>query len=82
MGLMKILLKAILIPIVLLVVVTVVIIILIKIRQEKKAEKRQLQNNAFQPPPIVQWEYPRYPQKPEPVVYPTATPSQMERGIA
>ncbi|KAJ5218477.1 uncharacterized protein N7498_000576 [Penicillium cinerascens] len=82
MGLIKFILKLIFIPIVLLAVVTVVIIFLIRMRREKKAEKRQLENNAFQPPPITQWEYPSYPQKPQPVVYPTGTPSQMERGIA
>ncbi|KAJ5140448.1 hypothetical protein N7448_003856 [Penicillium atrosanguineum] len=81
MGLIKILLKAILIPIVLLVVVTVVVIVLIKMRREKKEEQRQIQNHSFQPPPITQWAYDNYPQKPLPVVYPAATPGQVEQGI-
>ncbi|KAJ5122723.1 hypothetical protein N7526_009660 [Penicillium atrosanguineum] len=53
MGLIKILLKAILIPIVLLVVVTVVVIVLIKMRREKKEEQRQIQNHSFQPPLLL-----------------------------
>lgn len=81
MGLIKILLKAILIPIVLLVVITVIVIVLIKMRREKKEEKRRIQNQSFQPPPITQWANDSYPQKPESVVYPAATPGQMEQGI-
>lgn len=82
MGLIKILLKAILIPIVLLIVVIVGIIVLIRMRREKKEEQRQIKNQSFQPPPITQWTYPSYPQKPEPVVYPAATTGQVEQGIA
>ncbi|KAJ5677578.1 uncharacterized protein N7477_003211 [Penicillium maclennaniae] len=80
MGLIKILLKAILIPIVVLVVITVVVIVLIKMRREKKEEQRQIQKHSFQPPPITQWANDNYPQEPEPVVYPAATPGQMEQG--
>jgi hypothetical protein len=36
----------------------------------------------FQPPPITKWASPSYLQKPDPVVYPTATPSQMEQGVS
>jgi cell division protein FtsN len=82
MGLIKLLLKAILIPIIVLIVVTIAVIVIIKIRREKKEEQRQIENNMFQPPPITKWASPSYLQKPDPVVYPTATPSQMEQGIS
>lgn len=82
MGLVKVLLKAILIPIVLLVVFTAVVVILIKMRREKKRKEQELQNNAFQPPPIQQWAYADPVQKPVPVAYPTTTPNQMEQGVA
>jgi flagellar biosynthesis/type III secretory pathway M-ring protein FliF/YscJ len=82
MGLIKILLKAILIPIVILIVIIVGIIVLIRMRREKRKEERQMENQSFQPPPIAQWTYPSYPQKPEPVVYPAATPGHVEHGIA
>lgn len=82
MGLVKFLLKVILIPIVLVLVAAVVIILLVKMRREKKEKQRELQNNAFQPPPIQQWSYPEPIQKPEAVMYPKGTLGQIEQGIA
>ncbi|KAJ5171857.1 hypothetical protein N7492_004450 [Penicillium capsulatum] len=79
MGLVKLLLKAILIPIVLLVVFTVVVVVLVKMRREKKKKEQEAQNHAFQPPPIQQWAYPDTVQKPAPVAY-GVTPAQMEQG--
>jgi cell division protein FtsN len=81
MGLVKLLFKAILIPIVLVIVFAVAIVLLIKMRREKKAKERELQNNAFQPPPIQQWAYPSPVQKPEAAMYSKGTPGQMEQGI-
>ncbi|KAE8365714.1 hypothetical protein BDV27DRAFT_100424 [Aspergillus caelatus] len=54
MGVLKVLLKAILIPIVLLLVISVVVVLLIKRHRSRKQKERQLEN-GFQPPPIVQW---------------------------
>lgn len=82
MGLVKLLLKAILIPIVLVIVAAVVIVLLVKMRREKKEKGRELQNNAFQPPPVQQWAYPNPIQTPEAAVYPKGTtPGQMEQGV-
>lgn len=81
MGLVKLLLKAILIPIVLLVVFTAVVVVLVKMRRAKKRKEQELQNNAFQPPPIQQWAYPDLVQKPAPVAY-GVSPGQMEQGVA
>ncbi|KAJ5591561.1 uncharacterized protein N7459_001930 [Penicillium hispanicum] len=81
MGLLKLLLKVIIVPIVIVVVLTIVIVMAIKMRRERKQQERELQQNAFQPPPITQWAYPDPVQKPAPVVYPVVTPGQMEQGI-
>lgn len=78
MGLVKLLLKVILIPIVLVIVAAVVIVLLVKRRREKKEKERELQNTAFQPPPIQQWAYPNHIQKPEAAIYPNGTPGQMK----
>lgn len=78
MGLVKLLLKAIIIPIVLFIVVTVVIVIYIKMRREKK-QKQQEVEAGFQPPPIQQW-VPYTPvQQPAPVY--AKTPGMTEHGI-
>jgi len=85
MGLLGILLKAIIIPIVTLIVIGVVIAVVIKMRREKKQKEKELQQNSFQPPPIQQWAYPMSPgiQKPPAVAsYATNNPSQMEQGFA
>ncbi|OQD72063.1 hypothetical protein PENPOL_c001G04595 [Penicillium polonicum] len=54
MGLVKLLLKVILIPIVVLVVIAVAIVLLIKMRRDRKKKERELEN-SFQPPPVQQW---------------------------
>ncbi|KAF9253334.1 hypothetical protein DTO013E5_278 [Penicillium roqueforti] len=54
MGLLKLLLKAILIPIVIIIVIVVVIILLIKMRRDRKKKERELEK-SFQPPPVQQW---------------------------
>lgn len=82
MGLIKLLLKVILIPIIAVIVISVVVAVLIKMHRDRKREERQISHQQFQPPPIQQW-IPFQPvQKPAPVVYPTSTPSQMEHGIS
>lgn len=85
MGLLRILLKAIIIPIVAIIVIGVVIAVVIKMRREKKQKAKELQQNSFQPPPLQQWAYPMSPgiQKPPEVAsYATNSPSQMEQGFA
>ena len=78
MGLLKLLLKAILIPIVLLIVVSAVVVFAIKMRRERKKKDKELQG-SFQPPPIQQW-VPYTPvQQPAPVY--AKTPGAMEQGI-
>jgi type VI protein secretion system component VasK len=78
MGLLKLLLKAILIPIVVLVVITVVIVLLIKMRRDRKKKEKELEG-SFQPPPIQQW-VPYTPvQQPAPAY--AKTPGTMEQGI-
>ncbi|KAJ5616967.1 hypothetical protein N7537_002081 [Penicillium hordei] len=78
MGLVKLLLKVILIPIVILVVIAVVVVLLIKMRRDRKKNERELEN-TFQPPPIQQW-VPYTPvQQPAPVYGKTA--GAMEQGI-
>lgn len=84
MGLLKILLKAIIIPIVLIIVLGVIVVFAIKMRREKKKKEKEIQQNSFQPPPIQQWAHPMSPgiQKPPPAAtYPVNTPSQMEQGV-
>ncbi|KAJ5295495.1 hypothetical protein N7508_010316 [Penicillium antarcticum] len=79
MGLIKLLLKAIIIPIVLLIVVTVVVVFWIKMRREKKQKEKEIET-GFQPPPIQQW-VPYTPvQQPAPVY--AKTPGATEHGIA
>ena len=79
MGLIKLLLKAILIPIVLLIVISVVVVFAIKMRRDRKKKDRELEQ-SFQPPPIQQW-VPYTPvQQPAPVY--AKTPGTMEQGIA
>ncbi|KAJ5750840.1 hypothetical protein N7533_007868 [Penicillium manginii] len=83
MGLIKILLKAIIIPIVLIIVIGVVIVFAIKIRREKKRKQKEIELNSFRPPPIQQWSYPMSPgiQKPAAVAsYGFKSPTQMEQG--
>ncbi|KAJ5458088.1 hypothetical protein N7475_009476 [Penicillium sp. IBT 31633x] len=76
MGLLKLLLKAILIPIVVVIVFTVVIVLLIKMRHDRKKKEKELEN-SFQPPPVQQW-VPYTPvQQPAPVY--TKTPGEMEQ---
>ena len=82
MGLLKLLLKVIIVPIVVVVVLAIVIVMAIKMRRERKEKERELQQNAFQPPPITQWSYPDQVQKPAPVAYPVVSPAQMEQGMA
>ncbi|KAJ5287103.1 hypothetical protein N7478_002789 [Penicillium angulare] len=85
MGLIKLLLKVIFVPIVVLIVIAIAIGICIKMRRDKKKEEEEVQRRGFQPPPVTQWVYPdqlQSPvQKPTPVVYPMHTPGQMEAGI-
>ncbi|OQE45082.1 hypothetical protein PENCOP_c002G04962 [Penicillium coprophilum] len=54
MGLVKLLLKVILIPIIVLVVIAVVVFLLLKMRRDRKKKERELEK-SFQPPPIQQW---------------------------
>ncbi|CDM31085.1 African swine fever virus j13L [Penicillium roqueforti FM164] len=78
MGLLKLLLKAILIPIVIIIVIVVVIILLIKMRRDRKKKERELEK-SFQPPPVQQW-VPYTPvQQPAPAY--VKTPGVMEQGI-
>ncbi|KAJ5770414.1 uncharacterized protein N7511_002465 [Penicillium nucicola] len=78
MGLIKLLLKVIIIPIVLLLVVTVAVVFYIKIRREKK-QKQQEVEAGFHPPPIQQW-VPYTPvQQPAPVY--AKSPEATEYGI-
>lgn len=78
MGLVKLLLKAILIPIIVLAVIVVVIFLLIKMRRDRKKKERELEN-SFQPPPVQQW-VPYTPvQQPAPAY--AKTPGAMEQGI-
>lgn len=78
MGLLKLLLKVILIPIVVLTVIAVVIVLLIKMRRDRKKKDRELEK-SFQPPPIQQW-VPYTPvQQPAPAY--VKTPGAMEQGI-
>jgi heme/copper-type cytochrome/quinol oxidase subunit 2 len=78
MGLIKLLLKAIIIPIVLLIVVAVVAVFAIKMRRERKQKDKELEQ-SFQPPPIQQW-VPYTPvQQPAPVY--AKSPGAMEQGI-
>ncbi|KAJ5952613.1 uncharacterized protein N7479_011026 [Penicillium vulpinum] len=77
MGLVKLLLKAILIPIVVLLVIAVAIFLLIKMRSDRKKKEKELEN-SFQPPPIQQW-VPYTPvQQPAPAY--VKTPGAMEQG--
>jgi flagellar basal body-associated protein FliL len=85
MGLIKILLKAIIIPIVLVLVIGVIIVFAVKMHREKKQKKKEIQQTSFQPPPIQQWSYPISPgiQKPAAVAsYGVNTRSQMEQSVA
>ncbi|KAE8154578.1 hypothetical protein BDV25DRAFT_147513 [Aspergillus avenaceus] len=68
MGLLKIALKAILIPIITLLVITVAVIFFIKKRKSRKEKERSIEN-GFQPPPIVQWVPNQDIQKPVPAAY-------------
>ncbi|OQE04819.1 hypothetical protein PENVUL_c029G06244 [Penicillium vulpinum] len=78
MGLVKLLLKAILIPIVVLLVIAVAIFLLIKMRSDRKKKEKELEN-SFQPPPIQQW-VPYTPvQQPAPAY--VKTPGAMEQGV-
>jgi heme/copper-type cytochrome/quinol oxidase subunit 2 len=79
MGLIKLLLKAILIPVVVLVVIIVAVILLIKMRRDRKKKEKELEK-SFQPPPIQQW-VPYTPvQQPAPAYI--KTPGEMEQGVA
>ncbi|KAJ5874112.1 uncharacterized protein N7529_002542 [Penicillium soppii] len=78
MGLIKLLLKAILIPIVLVIVLSVVVVLAIKMRRDRKRKEKELED-SFQAPPIQQW-MPYTPvQQPAPVY--AKTPGAMEQGI-
>lgn len=78
MGLLKLLLKAIIIPIVILIVISVVVVFAIKMRRDRKKKEKELEN-SFQPPPIQQW-VPYTPvQQPAPVY--AKTSGAMEQGI-
>lgn len=80
MGLVKVLLKAVLIPIIAFVVIVGIAIFLFIRHRNRKNEEKSLEsynNYGFQPPPITQWgtgPQPSSPfvpvQKPEAVVYP------------
>jgi len=78
MGLIKLLLKAIIIPIVLIIVICVVVVVAIKMRRDRKKKDKELEN-SFQPPPIQQW-VPYTPvQQPAPVY--AKTPGAIEQGV-
>lgn len=78
MGLVKLLLKAIIIPIVFLIVVSVVVAFAIRMRRQRKQKDKELEQ-SFQPPPIQQW-VPYTPvQQPAPAY--VKTPGEMEQGI-
>ncbi|GES58110.1 hypothetical protein PENVUL_c029G06244 [Aspergillus terreus] len=86
MGLAKVLLKAILVPIVVVVVLAAVAIIAFKQYRDKKKRNKEIQQQAFRPPPLVQWVPPDAVQKPAATytsvaVYPN-TPGQVEKGLA
>ncbi|KAJ5497163.1 hypothetical protein N7463_009150 [Penicillium fimorum] len=77
MGLVRLLLKAILIPIVVLVII-VVLVLLVKMRKDRKKKEKEL-GQSFQPPPIQQWVSYTPVQQPVPVY--VKTPGEMEQGI-
>jgi heme/copper-type cytochrome/quinol oxidase subunit 2 len=86
MGLAKVLLKAILVPIVVVVVLTAVAVIAFKHHRDKKNRNKEIEQQAFRPPPLVQWVPPEAVQKPAATytsvaAYPN-TPGQMEKGFA
>lgn len=78
MGLLKLLLKAILIPIIALIVITVVIVLLVKMRRDRKNKEKELEG-SFQPPPVQQWVPYNPVQQPAPAY--AKTPGAMEQGI-
>lgn len=85
MGLAKVLLKAIIVPIVVVLVLTAVAVIAFKHHRDKKKRDKEIEQQAFRPPPLVQWVPQDTVQKPA-AVYPQAaaypnTPSQMEQGF-
>ncbi|KAJ5751967.1 hypothetical protein N7520_008884 [Penicillium odoratum] len=96
MGIVKLLLKVILIPIVIFAVIIIIISVLIRIRRDRKKEEKQINQRGFQLPPLTEWTYPDQGdpvqvQKPAPLAYPITpiptpahmvTPSQMESGYA
>ncbi|PLB51413.1 hypothetical protein P170DRAFT_433420 [Aspergillus steynii IBT 23096] len=84
MGLTKILLKAIIIPVVVVLLMGVLVWFLIKRHRDRKREEKAIEGQQFQqfqPPPITQWATGPHPaspvsamHKPEPVFYPVQQP--------
>ena len=89
MGVAKVLLKAILIPVIIFLVIIAIAVFLIMRHRDRKRKEKDIENHAFQPPPITQWgtgpqptSPPSVPvQKPDAVVYPTQY-SYETRGFA
>ncbi|KAJ5812801.1 hypothetical protein N7447_009824 [Penicillium robsamsonii] len=78
MGLVRLLLKAILIPIVVLVVIIIVSVLLVKMHKDRNKKEKEVEK-SFHPPPIQQW-VPYTPvQQPAPAY--VKTPGEMEQGI-
>lgn len=82
MGAAKILLKAIITPIVLFFLIVAVMVWLVSRHRQRKKEDKDIENRGFLPPPIAQWGTGPYQltpfvppvQKPEAVVYPMQQP--------
>lgn len=79
MGAVKLLLKAIIIPVVLFFLAVAIIVWLVSRRRQRKQKQNDIENRGFQPPPITQWGTGPYQpslsvppvQKPEAAVYST-----------
>lgn len=82
MGAAKILLKAIIIPVVLFFLVVAVIVWFVSRQRQRTKEEKDIENHGPRPPPITQWgtgPYQSTPfvppvQKPEAVIYPMQQP--------
>lgn len=89
MGAAKVLLKAILIPVIIFLVVVAIAVFLIMRHRDRKRKEKDIENHVFQPhPPITQWgtgpqptSSPSVPvQKPDAVAYPMQYPYET-RGV-
>lgn len=89
MGAAKVLLKAILIPVIIFLVVVAIAVFLIMRHRDRKRKEKDIENHVFQPhPPITQWGTGPQPtsspfvpvQKPDAVAYPMQYPYET-RGV-